>query len=66
MLIFYILLFGHSTTSVHQILHKSQKSMTETLTMIRLAFGEESMSCTWKLKLNETEKEETDEKQCQE
>jgi hypothetical protein len=34
------------TREQHQILYKSLKSATETLAMIRQAFGEESMSHT--------------------
>jgi hypothetical protein len=53
MLTFYALLFGvmrfgdesNKGTSVHQILCKSRKSVTETLAVIRQAFAKESMSC---------------------
>jgi hypothetical protein len=34
------------TASVHNILYKSQESVTENLAMITLTFEKESMSCT--------------------
>jgi hypothetical protein len=49
-----------------QSLCKSRKSATETMAMIRQAFGEESRAVHGKSKLTENEKGETGEEQSQE
>jgi hypothetical protein len=55
------------TKEQDQVLCKSRKKVTETLAMIIQAFGEESMSRTWKAQnYRNRKKGETGEKQSQE
>jgi hypothetical protein len=54
------------TKEQHQILCKSRKCATETLTVIRQTFNKESMGCKWKVKTHQDQKKVRDEEQSQE